>query len=419
MPADVDAGRDKLDWARQHMPIHTRLRERYRSERPLAGHRVAVCSHLEAKTGVLIETLAAAGAEVLFTGSEPMSTQDDVVTALDEQPGIEAFARHGLDEAAFDALQLELIDRAPDFILDDAAELTARMVDKRPDLVPGLVGVCEQTTTGVHRLTAMQQQGLLSFPTYAVNDTPMKHFFDNVHGTGESALTNFALATNLLIAGKRVVVAGYGYCGRGVAHKARGWGADVIVTEVDPRRALQAHMDGLTVMSMAQAAPLGDFFLTTTGNTDVLRREHFEAMRDGAVIANAGHFDVEVRRADLEALAKRQRAARPGITEYTLADGRRIHLVAEGRLVNLAAPTSMGHPAEVMDQTFAMQLTAGIHLIQNRATLPAAVHPVPDEVDRWVAEAKLASLGIGIDSLTADQKAYLEAWQFETIKGSS
>ncbi len=417
MGADVAAGRNKLDWARNHMPIHARLRALYGESQPLAGLTVGVCSHLEAKTGVLIETLAAAGARVLFTGSEPMSTQDDVVAALDEQPGIEAFARHGLSEAAFDTLQLELIDHGPELILDDAAELTARLVDKRPDQVARLRGVCEQTTTGVHRLTAMQRQGHLTFPAYAVNDTPMKHFFDNVHGTGESALTNLALATNLLLAGKRVVVAGYGYCGRGVAHKAQGWGADVIVTEVDPRRALQAHMEGLRVMSMAEAAAIGDFFLTTTGNCDVIRREHFEAMADGAVIANAGHFDVEIRLADLEAVAASRRSVRDGVAEYTLADGRRINVVADGRLVNLAAPTSMGHPAEVMDQTFAMQFSAGLDLVANAGTIEAAVHPVPDAVDRWVAEVKLATLGIGIDTMTANQRAYLEAWQFEAIKG--
>jgi len=417
MSADVNAGRNKLDWARNHMPIHARLRALYGESQPLSGLTVGVCSHLEAKTGVLIETLAAAGARVVFTGSEPMSTQDDVVAALDEQPGIEAYARHGLGEEAFDALQLELIDQGPALILDDAAELTARMVDKRPGQVARLRGVCEQTTTGVHRLTAMQHQGLLTFPAYAVNDTPMKHFFDNVHGTGESALTNLALATNLLLAGKRVVVAGYGYCGRGVAHKAQGWGAEVIVTEVDPRRALQAHMEGLRVMGMAEAAAIGDFFLTTTGNCDVLRREHFEAMQDGVVIANAGHFDVEIRLADLEGTAVSQRTVRDGIAEYTLADGRRINVVADGRLVNLAAPTSMGHPAEVMDQTFAMQFTAGLDLINNADNLEAAVHPVPDTIDRWVAEVKLTTLGIAIDTMTDNQRDYLEAWRFEAIKG--
>jgi adenosylhomocysteinase len=418
MSADIELGRAKLDWARQHMPIHARLRALHQETQPLDGLTVGVCSHLEAKTGVLIESLAALGAEVLFTGSEPFSTQDDVVAALDEQSRIRAFARHGVDDATFETLQLELIDAGCDFILDDAAELTARLVDKRPDLAGRLLGVCEQTTTGVHRLTAMEREGLLSFPAYAVNDTPMKHYFDNVHGTGESALANLALVTNLLLAGKRVVVAGYGYCGRGVAHKAQGWGADVIVTEVDPRRALQAHMEGFTVMSMAEAAPLGDFFLTSTGNREVIREEHFAAMRDGVVIANAGHFDVEIRVADLEGLARGgSREVRPGIREYALADGRRINLVAAGRLVNLAAPTSMGHPAEVMDQTFAMQLAAALHLLEHRGALEARVHPVPDEVDRRVAEIKLETLGIAIDKMTDNQRAYLEAWQFETIKG--
>ncbi|MDZ7749210.1 MAG: adenosylhomocysteinase [Halofilum sp. (in: g-proteobacteria)] len=303
-------------------------------------------------------------------------------------------------------------------MLDDAAELTARLVDRRPDLVDGLLGVCEQTTTGVHRLSAMARQGLMTFPAYAVNDTPMKRCFDNVHGTGESALTNLALVTNLLLGGKRVVVAGFGYCGRGVAHKAQGWGADVIVTEVDPRRALQAHMEGFRVMSMAAAAPLGDIFLTTTGNCDVLRGEHFHAMRDGAVVANAGHFDVEIRVADLEATAQASRTVRPGITEYALDNGRRINLVADGRLVNLAAPTSMGHPAEVMDQTFAMQFAAALDLLEHRDELAPGVHPVPDAIDHWIAATRLETLGITIDTLDDTQRAYLDAWQFDAIKGS-
>ena len=416
MTADIELGRKKLDWARNHMPIHARLRAEHEAGQPLAGLRVAVCSHLEAKTGIFIETLAALGGEVAFTGSEPMSTQDDVVAALAEHDGIHAFARHGLDDAAFEAMQLDLLALEPQLILDDAAELTARLVDDRPASLVHVLGVCEQTTTGVHRLQAMEREGRLGFPAYAVNETPMKHFFDNVHGTGESALTNLALVTNLLIAGKTVVVAGYGYCGRGVAHKARGWGANVIVTEVDPRRALQAHMEGLRVADMATAAAEGDFFLTTTGNRDVIRGEHFAAMKDGAVLANAGHFNVEIRLADLERKATTQREVRPGIVEYTLADGRRINVVAEGRLVNLAAPTSMGHPAEVMDQTFAMQIAAALDLLGRRGDLANTVYPVPDAVDQSVAELKLASLGIAIDSMTPGQRAYLDAWRFEAIK---
>jgi len=415
--ADLELGRMKLDWARAHMPVHAELRRRYGDVRPFAGLTIAVCSHIEAKTGVLIETLAAAGAEVVFTGSEPMSTQDDVVAALNEQPRITGYARRGVGETEFEALHLRALDHGPAFILDDAGELTARMAHQRPDLLDGLLGMCEQTTTGVQRIQAMQAEGAVHFPAYAVNDTPMKHEFDNIHGTGESSLTNLLLVTNLLMAGKQVVVAGYGDCGQGVAHKARGWGAQVTVTEVDPRKALRAHMAGFAVAPMAAAAATGELFVTTTGNRSVLRREHFERMRDGAVLANAGHFNVEIDTDALAEMAGLQRDVRPGITEYTLANGRRINVVAEGRLVNLAAPTSMGHPAEVMDQTFAMQFMAARHLLAHRNGLPAGIHPVPDEVDREVAEFKLQSLGIGIDELSDSQRRYMAAWRSEDIKG--
>ncbi len=413
---NVELGRKKLDWARNHMPIHARLRELYGDKKPFQGLTVAVCSHLEAKTGVLIETLAAAGAQVVFTGSEPMSTQDDVVAALNERPNITGYAKRGVSDEEFEEIQLKVLEHKPDFIIDDAAELTARMYKVRPELAEKVIGMCEQTTTGVHRLEAMQKQGILKFPAYAVNDTPMKHLFDNVHGTGESSLSNFMVVTNLLLAGKRVVVAGFGYCGRGLARKARSLGAKVIVTEVDPRKALQAHMEGFEVMSMAQAAPLGDFFLTATGNRDVIRKEHFERMKDGAVLANSGHFNVEISLKDLRELAVSEREVRPGITEFTLPDGRRINVIAEGRLVNLTAPTSMGHPVEVMDQTFAMQFMAALHLLEHREELQPGIHPVPEEVDRRVAQIKLETLGIEIDSLIESQRRYLEAWKYEDIK---
>jgi adenosylhomocysteinase len=413
---NVELGRKKLDWARNHMPIHARLRELYGDKKPFQGLTVAVCSHLEAKTGVLIETLAAAGARVVFTGSEPMSTQDDVVAALNEQPNITGYAKRGVSDEEFEEIQLKVLEHKPDFIIDDAAELTARMYKVRPELAEKVIGMCEQTTTGVHRLEAMQKQGVLKFPAYAVNDTPMKHLFDNVHGTGESSLSNFMVVTNLLLAGKRVVVAGFGYCGRGLARKARSLGAKVIVTEVDPRKALQAHMEGFEVMSMAQAAPLGDFFLTATGNRDVIRKEHFERMKDGAVLANSGHFNVEISLKDLRELAISEREVRPGITEFTLPDGRRINVIAEGRLVNLTAPTSMGHPVEVMDQTFAMQFMAALHLLEHREELKPGIYPVPDEIDRRVAKIKLETLGIEIDSLIESQRRYLEAWKYEDIK---
>ncbi|MEJ2343873.1 MAG: adenosylhomocysteinase [Gammaproteobacteria bacterium] len=413
---DIDLGRRKLDWARSHMPVHAQLRARYGDSRPLAGMTVAVASHIEAKTGVFIETLAAAGAEVVFTCSVAATTQDDVVAALNEQPNVTGYARHDAAAAEVEALHLKVLDHHPNFILDDAAELTAQLVHQRRAQAGELVGMCEQTSTGVQRLRAMEREGLMTFPAYAVNDTPMKHDFDNVHGTGESSLANLALTTNLLLAGKRVVVAGYGYCGQGVANKAKGWGARVAITEVDPRKALRAHMAGFDVASMQQAAGEGEVFITATGNRDVLRREHFESMRDGAVIANAGHFNVEVCLSDLDALAVDQREVRPGISEYRLSDGRRINVVAGADLVNLAAPTAMGHPVEVMDQTFAMQFVAAVHLLANCDSLAPGVHKVPDEVDQHVARLKLETLNIHIDTLTDAQRSYLDAWRIDDIR---
>lgn len=413
---DIELGRKKLAWARAHMPIHAILRERFHRDPPLKGVTVAVCSHLEAKTGVFIETLAAAGAEVVFTGSEPHSTQDDVVAALNEQPGLTGYARHGADEASFQASHMAVVEHRPQFILDDAAELTARLAHHRPDLLPGLIGTCEQTTTGVRRLQAMHAEGVMAFPSYAVNDSPMKHYFDNVHGTGESTLSNIAQCTNLLLAGKQVVVAGYGYCGRGLADKARGWHAQVTVTEVEPRRALEAHMNGFRVASLAQAAAWGDLFITATGNPEVIRAEHFEAMKDGAVLANAGHFNIEIDTAALESMAEAVREVRPGIDEYRLSDGRCINVLADGRLANLASPGAMGHPAEVMDQTFATQIMAAVDLVARREELGTGVHPVPDSVDRSVATLKLESLGIELDRLTHRQSRFEEAWRIDDIR---
>jgi adenosylhomocysteinase len=413
MSADLATGRQKLAWARAHMPVHAALRKRLSHQKPLPldGEVVAVCSHIEAKTGVLIETLAAAGARVVFTGSEPGSSQDDVVAALNEQAGIDGYAERGINEQRLAELHAKALTHAPTLILDDAAELTARLVNERPDLLSSLKGVCEQTTTGVQRIQAMLHDGALAFPGYSVNNTPMKHEFDNIHGTGESALTNLMLTTNLLLAGKQVVVAGYGDCGVGVAHKARALGGQVTITEIEPRCALRAHMNGFAVLPMSEAAAIGDFFITVTGNRDVIRREHFERMRDGAVLANAGHFNVEINSADLTDLSIRRRQARPGVEAFEMADGREINLVCEGRLVNLAAPTAMGHPAEVMDQTFAMQLMAALHLFANHKQLGPGVHPVPDEVDRQVAEIKLDTLQISIDELTSSQQRFLDSWR--------
>lgn len=416
LDAEVELGRRKLDWARHHMPIHAELRRMFADRQPFAGLTVAVGSHIEAKTGVLIETLAAAGADVVFTASVSATTQDDVVAALNEQDRIEGFARRAADVDESEANHDLVLERGPNFILDDAAELTARMVHRHSEKLHALYGVCEQTATGVQRLRAMAREGTLSFPVYAVNDTPMKHFFDNVHGTGESSLANIALTTNLLVAGKRVVVAGFGYCGEGVARKARGWGARVAVTEIDPRKALRAHMAGFDVLPMAQVVEHADLIVTATGNRDILRHEHFERMRDGVVLANAGHFKVEINVTALAEMAQAQREVRPGIVEYRLADGRNINVVAGAELVNLAAPTAMGHPVEVMDQTFAMQFMAAVHLLDHRARLSADVYPVPDAVDRQVADLKLRTLGIEIDSLSEDQARYLDVWRRSDIE---
>lgn len=414
---DIETGRRKLAWARAHMPVHAELRRRYGETRPFAGLTIAVCSHIEAKTGVFVETLAAAGAEVVFTGSEPGSSQDDVVAALNEQGGISGYAERGVSEERLLELHLAALEHGPHLILDDAAELTACLVHRRPELLQGLRGMCEQTTTGVQRMQAMAREGAVSFPAYAVNDTPMKHEFDNIHGTGESSLTNLLLTTNLLLAGKQLVVAGYGDCGQGIAHKARALGAQVTVTEIEPRQALRAHMAGFRVAAMAEAAAWGEIFITTTGNREVIRAEHFERMRDGALLANAGHFNVEIDARALAELAVARQEVRPGIEAFRLSDGRELHLVAEGRLVNLATPTAMGHPVEVMDQTFAMQFMAALHLHQHADALSPGVHAVPDLVDRQVAEIKLETLGIGIDALTESQQRFLDAWRVEEIKG--
>lgn len=412
----LDSGERKLEWARAYMPIHAQLRARYRAEAPFAGLVVAVCSHVEAKTGVFIETLRAAGAEVVFTGSEPKSSQDDVVAALNTRDGITGYIHRGVDDRTLEDLHASTLEHRPNLILDDAAELTAHLVHRRAELRDGLRGVCEQTTTGVHRLHAMAAQGMLTFPAYAVNDTPLKHEFDNIHGTGESSLSAIMATTNVLLAGRCVVVAGYGDCGVGIAQRARAWGARVIVTEIEPRAALRAHMHGFEVAPMVEAARLGELFITTTGNRGVIDGRHFEHMRDGAILANAGHFNIEIDVPALAALASDRREVRPGVESFRLADGREIRVVAEGRLVNLAAPPAMGHPIEVMDQTFAMQFMAALDMVERGSTLGPGVHRVPDRVDRQVAEIKLDSLGVRIDDLTDNQRRYLDSWKIEDIK---
>jgi adenosylhomocysteinase len=407
-----DSGRQKIDWAGQHMPILAALREEFEETQPLAGQRLGMAMHVEATTAVLTETLAAAGAEVAITGCNPLSTHDDVSAALDAQEGITSYAERGVgDEEYYNAIEA-VIAHEPTITVDDGMDMVAAIHDDHPELVDSILGGCEETTTGVHRLRAMDDDDALDYPVFAVNDTPMKRLFDNVHGTGESALAAIAMTTNLSWAGKTVVVAGYGFCGRGVAKKAAGQNANVVVCEVDPRRALEAHMEGYDVMPMNEAAAEGDVFITTTGNRDVLTKEHFEQMGDGALLANAGHFDIEIDLDALAALAETTREARPGVREYELESGKRLNVLAGGRLVNLAAPVALGHPVEVMDQSFGVQAVCVREL--TREEYEPGVHDVPEELDREVAEIKLDAEGLAIDDLTDTQTEYMDSWDHGT-----
>ncbi|WP_247730177.1 adenosylhomocysteinase [Halovivax limisalsi] len=412
----VEEGRRKMEWARQHMPIMEAVREDFEADQPLAGERIAMAMHVEAKTAILVETLAKGGAEVAVTGCNPLSTHDDVSAALDDVDNITSYAKREVDDEAYYAAIEATLDVEPTITVDDGMDLVAAIHEDRPDLIDSIVGGCEETTTGVHRLRAMAADGALEYPVFAVNDTPMKRLFDNVHGTGESSLASLAMTTNLSWAGKDVVVAGYGYCGKGVAKKASGQNANVIVTEVEPRRALEAHMEGYDVMPMAEAAEVGDVFLTTTGNRDVIVREHFERMQDGVLLANAGHFDVEIDLDALDDLAADRYEARDGVEAFELDDGRRLNVVAEGRLVNLAAPVSLGHPVEVMDQSFGVQAVAVRELLEREyaEAYEPGVHDVPDALDREIAEIKLAAEGVDFDSMTDAQRDYVDSWDHGT-----
>ncbi|HOT95373.1 MAG TPA: adenosylhomocysteinase [Methanoregulaceae archaeon] len=408
----MDSGMRKINWAGQYMPVLRAIERRFVQERPLEGERIAMALHVEAKTANLVRTLAAGGATVEITGCNPLSTQDDVARALDTVGGVRCYARHACSVQEYYAAIDRVLDSHPSITIDDGMDLIHRLHTARRELLPGVIGGCEETTTGIHRLRAMAAQGRLEFPVIAVNDTPMKRSFDNVHGTGESALASLMITTNLLVAGKRLVVAGYGFCGRGLARKARGMGARVCVTEVDPRRALEAYMDGFDVMPMEEAARIGEIFVTTTGNTKVIDERHFGLLRDGAILSNAGHFNVEI---DLERLHEMAGAIeqRDGIETFIL-DGRRIHVLAEGRLVNLATPKGMGHPIEVMDLSFSLQALSAEYIAKEGRDLPAGVYDVPAWIDETVAREKLASLGIEIDALTGEQSRYMSAWDVGT-----
>ena len=403
----AEAGQARIEWADDEMPVLRSIRERFAAERPLDGLRVAACLHVTTETANLVRALVAGGAEVALCASNPLSTQDDTAAALVDRYAADVHAVHGEDTETYYRHIQACADRRPHVTMDDGADIVSVIHGQRTDLVDGIVGGTEETTTGVVRLRALEAQGKLAFPVIAVNEAQTKHLFDNRYGTGQSTLDGILRATNVLLAGRVVVVFGYGWCGKGVALRARGAGAHVIVCEVDPIRALEARMDGLEVLPAVEAAARGDVLVTVTGGRDVVGRAHFEVMKDGAIVCNAGHFDVEVSVGDLEAMASEHRDVRPGVRQYRVGD-RRINLLAEGRVVNLAA--AEGHPAAVMDMSFANQALCVEHLARHGTDLAPAVHGVPEAIDREVARLKLEAMGVRIDALSEAQLAYLGSW---------
>ncbi|HEY9349635.1 MAG TPA: adenosylhomocysteinase [Acidothermales bacterium] len=410
MPALAADGARRVAWAERSMPVVQRVRDRFTVERPLAGVRIAACLHVTPETAALVRALAAGGASVALCSSNPLSTQDDIAAALQADAAVSVHAASGVDIATYYKHIDAALDIEPQLVLDDGCDLVSRLHTDRQELLPGVVAGCEETTTGVVRLRAMAASGALRFPVVAVNDTATKRLVDNRYGTGQSTLDALLRTTNVLLAGKVVVVAGYGWCGRGIAQRAAGLGADVVVTEVDPTRALDALLEGYRVLPMADAAAIGEVFITATGNRDVIRDVHLDVMRDGAILLNAGHFDVEIDVRALDKLATGRERVRPHVDEYTLHDGRRLLLLAEGRVANLAAAD--GNPASVMDLAFAEQALCVSWLAAGAgAALAPGVHDVPAVIDREVAELKLASNGTAIDTLTAEQRRYLTSWE--------
>jgi adenosylhomocysteinase len=400
----ADAGRLRIDWAESRMPVLMTLRERAKREQPLKGQRIAGCLHVTKETAVLIRTLVAAGAEISWSGCNPLSTNDEVAAALAAE-GLSMYAWHGLSVDEFYWCIDRTLEFKPTLTLDDGADLIFQVHSKHQQLAKGVIGGTEETTTGVHRLRAMAADGKLLYPVYAVNDSETKWDFDNVYGTGQSSLDGVLRATSVLLAGKTVVVGGYGHCGRGVAERARGMGANVVATEIKATQALKAVLEGHRVMTMDEAAKIGDVFITATGMKDILVGRHFDSMKDGAVICNTGHYDCEINIGDLEARAKSKREIRPNNEEYTLKDGRRVYLLAKGRLINLAA--AEGHPSEVMDMSFANQFLALCALAKDGKKLEKQVYALPPEQDQELAQLKLKTMGMGIDKLSADQEKYL------------
>ena len=398
------SGADKIEWVRSYMPILNSIRTEFERTLPFRGKKIAMSIHLEAKTAYLAKVLRAGGAEVWVTGCNPLSTQDDVAAALAAE-GFEVHARHGVTEDEYREHLKATLSCVPDLIIDDGGDLISLLHGECRALGRNLIGGCEETTTGIHRLLAREKAGLLDYTMIDVNDADCKHLFDNRYGTGQSTLDGIMNSTNLILAGKTVVIAGYGWCGKGVAMRAKGMGAVVVVTEIDPVKAIEAVMDGFSVMPMDDAAKIGDLFITLTGCSDVITRRHMEVMKDGVLLANSGHFDVEINKGDLEALAVEVRERKPNIRGYRMADGRILNLLADGRLVNLAAGN--GHPAEIMDMSFGIQAKSLEYLAKNGKDLQKKVYAVPADIDRAVAEIKLNSMGTFIDVLTDAQKAYL------------
>lgn len=406
----AEGGRRRIDWAEREMPVLRQIRERFAKEKPLQGVRLSACLHVTTETANLARTLHDGGADLVLTASNPLSTQDDVAAALVNMYEIPTFAIKGEDNVTYYKHISAALDHKPHMTMDDGADLVSTIHKDRRELLPGIIGGTEETTTGVIRLRAMAADKMLDFPVIAVNDAMTKHLFDNRYGTGQSTVDGIVRATNVLLAGKRFVIAGYGWCGRGLASRARGMGALVIVTEVDPLKALEATMDGFEVMPMREAAKVGDIFCTVTGDINVIDREHFEGMKDGAIVANSGHFNVEINIPALVQLSKGQpNLVRPFVEQYTTLDGRKINLLGEGRLINLAS--AEGHPASVMDMSFANQALAAEYMVKNADKLEKRVYPVPGEIDAEIARIKLAAMGVHIDTLTDQQLKYLNSWQ--------
>jgi adenosylhomocysteinase len=406
----AEGGRRRIEWAEREMPVLRTILKRFEKEKPLKGLRLSACLHVTTETANLARTLAAGGADLVLTASNPLSTQDDVAAALVNIYEVPTFAIKGEDNVTYYRHISAALDHKPHMTMDDGADLVSTIHKNRRELLPGIIGGTEETTTGVVRLRAMAADGMLQFPVIAVNDAMTKHFFDNRYGTGQSTLDGIIRATNVLLAGKNFVICGYGWCGRGLASRARGMGSLVIVTEVDPLKALEAVMDGFQVMPMMEAARIGDIFCTVTGDINVIDKHHFEVMKDGAIVANSGHFNVEINIPALEKMSRGEpNLVRPFVQQYTTTDGRKINLLGEGRLINLAS--AEGHPASVMDMSFANQALAVEFLVKNAKTLEKRVHSIPTEVDAEIARIKLEAMGVDIDTLTAEQVKYLNSWE--------